>query len=79
MTDGVPQQVEGDWTTWSDPELLGRLLRRGVEGVTAKGWVRDRMTAEVIEEIETVLTSNYSDEDGKEVRLEMPLDRRARR
>jgi predicted transcriptional regulator len=68
--------VEDDWTTWSDAEVLGRLMRRGIEGVYAKGLVRDRVMPESADEIFTILSREYKDDEGKVQRFETPLDRR---
>ena len=72
-------QIEGDWRTYTDSELLGRLLRRGIEPVYAKGLIRDRALDEQADEIDTILNTPVVGPDKKEVRVELPLDRRARR
>lgn len=75
----VVNQVEGDWHTWTDSELLTRLMRRMVDPVTAKGWVRDRALDDIEAEIAAVLEATYKDANDKPARLELPFDRRARR
>lgn len=73
------EQLEEDWTTWSDAELMGRLLRRGSEATAAKALVRDRVMASAVEEIEEILALEFLDDNDKPVRLESTLDRRNRR
>lgn len=68
-----------DWHTFSDPEVMARLLRRGVEAVYAKGLVRDRATEAADEEINEVLTKQYLDDQEQPIKFEHPLDRRVRR
>jgi hypothetical protein len=75
----IVNQTETDWHTWTDAELLTRLLRRQVDPVTAKGWVRDRALDDIVAEIEAVLGATYKDANDKPQRLELPFDRRARR
>lgn len=75
----IVNQKEDDWHTWTDSELLSRLLRRMVDPVTAKGWVRDRALDDIDAEIEAVLSATYKDANDKPQRLELPFDRRARR
>lgn len=68
-----------DWHTMSDAEVMGRLLRRGMEPVYAKGLVRDRETQAAAEEIEEMLTTVYLDEKEQPIKFEHPIDRRVRR
>lgn len=72
--------VEDDWTTWTDAELMTRLLRRGCDPVEAKGLVRDRaLGGPAVEEIEAYLAVEILDQNERPVRLEVPLDRRRAR
>lgn len=71
--------IEEDWTTWSDPELMGRLLRRECEAVHAKALVRDRVMPDAVEEIEEFLKFTIVNDHDEVIKLETTLDRRARR
>lgn len=73
------EKSKPSWSDLSDAEVRGRLMRRGVEAVQAKGWVQSRMESWAIEEITAVLDQKYLDENDAEVRFEIPMDRRARR
>lgn len=68
-----------DWTKMSDPEIMARLMRRGVEAVHAKGLVRDRDQRYAAQEIDEVLTKVYLDENDQPIKFEHPIDRRVRR
>lgn len=66
------------WQDLSDAEVMSRLLRRGVEPVQAKGWVRDRESEYAAEEIGAVLDKEYynPDEPDKAITFEIPIEKR---
>lgn len=74
-----PTSVEIDWHEMSDPEVMARLLRRGIEPVTAKGWVRDREQPWADEEIGECLTATYLDANDEPIKFEHNIDRRVKR
>lgn len=73
----VPEDHE--WTKWPDAEIMGRLLRRGMEPVAAKGLVAGRLNTAAALEITEELERVYRDDEGKAVKHEIPLDQRPRR
>lgn len=70
---------QASWENWDDVELRTCLIRRGVEPVTAKGWVRDRQLQFAHDEIASILDRTYVDENDDEIVFEIPQDRRLRR
>lgn len=73
-----PKPAE-DWHTMTDPEVMGRLLRRGCEPVTAKGLIRDRLLPDAEEQIAEWLDKVYLDHNEAPIKFEHPIDRRVRR
>lgn len=71
--------TEPEWFEFPDAEVMARLIRRGVDPVTAKGWIRDRVMPYAVDEIGAVLNAVYKDDKDEVIRHEIPLDRRPRR
>ncbi len=73
------QVIVPTWLDLDDVEVNTRLIRRGVDPVIAKGWVRDRQLQDAQVEITSVLERYYLDENDEVVQLEIPPERRSRR